>query len=286
MNTGVMTIDDALREATRVLAAAGIEGARAEARLLLAHGLGLPREALLRDSRQPLERHAADRFAALIERRARREPIAYLTGRREFWSLGFEVTPATLIPRPESETLVEAALGRSGPREGALRLLDLGTGTGCLLLALLSELPYATGIGVDTSEAALEVARRNADRLGLAGRAAFKGGSWGAGLDERFDLIVSNPPYIAETEAAILPPDVAFYEPEGALFGGPDGLAAYRALAPDLARLLAPEGVAAIELGAGAAEAVTAIFSAAGLIELERRPDLAGITRCSLWRRR
>lgn len=286
MSTSVLTIEDALRAASRVLADAGIEAARAEARLLLAHALGLPREALLRDSRQALERAAARRFEALIARRARREPIAYLTGTREFWSLVFEVSPATLIPRPESETLIEAALEQIGLRGGAHRVLDLGTGSGCLLLALLSELPGATGVGVDLSEAALGVARRNARRLGLAGRALFHCGSWGAGLDERFDLIVANPPYVAEAEAGSLPLDVAGYEPPGALFGGADGLAAYRALAPDLARLLAPGGLAAVELGAGAADAVAAILSPAGLAELERRHDLAGIIRCSLWRLR
>ncbi|MSO75191.1 MAG: peptide chain release factor N(5)-glutamine methyltransferase [Alphaproteobacteria bacterium] len=281
-----MTIEGLLGGATRVLATAGIEAARAEARLLLAHVLGFPREALLRDSRQPVERASAYRFEALIERRKRREPIAYLTGTREFWSLGFDVTPATLIPRPESETLVEAALERIGPREGAYRVLDLGTGTGCLLLALLSELPGACGVGVDLSKEALDIAQGNARRLDLAARVAFRCGSWGEGLDERFDLIVSNPPYIAESEAPTLPPDVASYEPKGALFGGPDGLSAYRALAPDLARLLTPEGIAVIELGAGAAAAVSAVLAAAGLAEIARRRDLAGIVRCSLWRRR
>ena len=286
MNTGLMTIEAVLGSATRGLAGAGIDGARAEARLLLAHVLDVPREALLRDSRQPVERAMAHRFEALIERRMRREPIAYLTGTREFWSLGFEVTPATLIPRPESETLVEAALARIGPRQGPYRLLDLGTGTGCLLLALLSELPGARGLGVDLSEAALVVARRNASRLGLSDRADFVPGSWGEGLEGRFDLIVSNPPYVAESEASTLPPDVASYEPKGALFGGPDGLSAYRALAPDLVRLLALGGFAVVELGAGAAEAVAAILADAGLVEVERRRDLAGIVRCSLWTHR
>lgn len=286
MSPGVVTIEDMLRPAARALGEAGIEDARAEARLLLAHVLGLPREALLRDSRQAIERGAAQRFEALIARRARREPIAYLTGFREFWSLGFEVAPATLVPRPESETLVEAALDQLRPRDDAYRVLDLGTGTGCLLLALLSELPAATGVGVDLSDQALDIARRNACRLGFADRATFVRGSWGAGLDERFDLIVTNPPYVAEAEAGALPPDVAAYEPAGALFGGPDGLESYRALAPDLARLLAPGGLAVVELGAGAAAAVATILSGVGLAERERRPDLAGIERCGLWNRR
>ncbi len=286
MTVGLLTIESALSAATRVLAAIGIEAARAEARLLLSHVLGLPREALLRDSRQPLERAAARQFDRLIERRAKHEPIAYLTGRREFWSLDFEVTPATLIPRPESETLIEAALARIDSPQVPHRLLDLGTGTGCLLLALLSELPAAHGLGIDASEAALVVARRNAHRLGLDGRADFVHGSWGAGLEGRFDLIVANPPYIAESDAPTLAPDVVSFEPKEALFAGPDGLAAYRTLAPDLARLLAPSGIAVVELGAGAAGAVAAVLAAAGLTEISRCPDLAGIVRCSLWQAR
>ncbi|MSO73531.1 MAG: peptide chain release factor N(5)-glutamine methyltransferase [Alphaproteobacteria bacterium] len=286
MTVGLLTIESALSAATRVLAAIGIEAARAEARLLLSHVLGLPREALLRDSRQPLERAAARQFDRLIERRAKHEPIAYLTGRREFWSLDFEVTPATLIPRPESETLIEAALARIDSRQVPHRLLDLGTGTGCLLLALLSELPAAQGLGVDASEAALVVARRNARRLGLDGRADFVCGSWGAGLEGRFDLIVANPPYIAESDAPTLAPDVVSFEPKEALFAGPDGLAAYRTLAPDLARLLAPGGIAVVELGAGAAGAVAAVLATAGLTEISQYPDLAGIVRCSLWQAR
>lgn len=284
MSANLLTIENALGEGARALSAAGIEAARAEARLLLAHVLGLPREALLRESKNPLERAAASRFERLIARRARREPVAYLTGTREFWSLGFEVTPATLIPRPETETLVEAALAEAKGRDGALRVLDLGTGAGCLLLALLSELPAASGVGVDLSRQALEVAQRNANRLGLAGRARFVRGSWGEGLEGRFDLVVCNPPYVAETDAASLQPDVARYEPALALFGGPDGLAAYRALAPDLARLLAPGGAAILELGAGAADAVARILTAAGLSEAGRRRDLAGIQRCALFR--
>ena len=272
------TVDAALRRGTEALNAARIEDARAEARLLLAHVLGVTRERLLLDRGAPLDDAALGRFDALIARRAAHEPVAYLTGAREFWSLGFEVTRDTLIPRPESETLIEALLDRVTDRTAPLRVLDLGTGSGCLLLALLSELPQASGIGVDLSAGALAVARRNAVRLGLADRASFVQGRWGEALSGRFDLIVVNPPYVAA--GAPLPPDVAAYEPASALFAGPSGLDAYAALAPDLARLLAPEGAAALELGAGQAESVAALLDQAGLEPRDRRRDLAGHERC------
>ena len=275
------TVDAALRRGTEALNAARIEDARAEARLLLAHVLGVTRERLLLDRGAPLDDAALGRFDALIARRAAHEPVAYLTGAREFWSLGFEVTRDTLIPRPESETLIEALLDRVTDRTAPLRVLDLGTGSGCLLLALLSELPQASGIGVDLSAGALAVARRNAVRLGLADRASFVQGRWGEALSGRFDLIVVNPPYVAA--GAPLPPDVAAYEPASALFAGPSGLDAYAALAPDLARLLAPTGVAALELGAGQAESVAALLSRAGLEPRDRRRDLAGHERCMVF---
>ncbi|MGD9538383.1 MAG: peptide chain release factor N(5)-glutamine methyltransferase [Alphaproteobacteria bacterium] len=286
MSVTALTIEDALRDAARRFAAAGIETPRGEARLLLLHVLGCSRETLLSRSDRALEREAARRFEALVARRARREPLAYLTGVREFWSLSFEVSPATLIPRPDSETLIEAVLAALDDRVAPLRLLDFGTGTGCLLLALLSELPRGFGIGVDASEAALAVARRNAARHGLGGRSAFVGGSWGAALEGVFDVIVANPPYVAAGEAGAMQPEVAGFEPPHALFAGRDGLAAYRALAPDLARLLAPGGVAALELGVGQADAVARIMEAAGLTETGRRRDLAGIERCALFGRR
>jgi len=273
-----VTVDAALRRGTEALAAAGIEEARAEARILLAHILGVTREQLLLDRGAPLDDAALPRFEALIARRAAHEPVAYLTGTREFWSLDFEVTRDTLIPRPESETLIEALLERLADRAAPLRVLDLGTGTGCLVLALLSELPNALGVGVDLSEAALAVAGRNARRLGLARRVSFLRTSWGQGLSGRFDLIAVNPPYVAT--GAVVPPDVARYEPASALYAGPSGLDAYAAFASDLARLLAPEGVAALELGAGQADSVAGLLSRTGLVPLERRRDLAGHERC------
>jgi release factor glutamine methyltransferase len=273
-----MTVEAALRWGADALAAAGIEGARAEARLLLAAALGLGSEALLAASDRVPVAAALARFESLIVRRAAREPVAYLTGAREFWSLCFEVTPDTLIPRPESETLIEALLAHAADRTRGYRLLDLGTGSGCLLLALLSELPRAYGVGVDTSASALAVAARNARQLGLDARTGFVRGFWGRALAGRFDLVAVNPPYIAE--GAELPADVARYEPPTALFAGPSGLEAYEALTLDLARLLAPEGVAAVEVGAGTADSVAARLAAAGLKVLECRRDLAGHQRC------
>jgi release factor glutamine methyltransferase len=190
------------------------------------------------------------------------------------------VSPAVLIPRPDSETVVEAALSLIGDRSARLRLLDLGTGSGCLLLALLSELRGATGLGTDASEAALALARANATRLGLAPRAAFGCGHWGQALAGPFDLIVSNPPYVAQADWAALQPEIREFEPRAALLAGLDGLAAYRELAPDLARLLAPDGSACLEIGAGQADAVATILHSCGLRLAGRRRDLAGIERC------
>jgi release factor glutamine methyltransferase len=194
------------------------------------------------------------------------------------------VSPAVLIPRPETETVVEAALAAAGDRGAPLRILDLGTGSGCLLLALLSELPRASGQGVDLSAEALEVARSNAERLGLGERARFEQRSWGAGLEGPFDLIVGNPPYVGEAEIAGLEPEVREFEPRTALVAGPDGLDAYRALIPDGARLLAAGGALALEIGQGQGDAVAALLAEHGLEVVERRPDLAGIPRCLIAR--
>jgi release factor glutamine methyltransferase len=267
------------------LAAAGIEDARGEAWLLVSAATGRSRAELVAGT--PLELSSAEErhLAALAARRLAREPMAYVLGEREFWSLPFHVSPAVLVPRPESETVVEAALAEVADRGGPLRLLDLGTGSGCLLLALLSELPGATGIGVDRSAAALAVARTNALRQGPADRVVFRQGDWGRGLDERFDLIVSNPPYVARADAASLLPEVRAFEPDEALFAGSDGLEAYEALAPDCARLLAKGGVACLEIGQGQGAAVAGILARHGLQRVTSRFDLAGIERCLVFRR-
>jgi len=210
-------------------------------------------------------------FTALLARRLGHEPAAYITGRRAFWTIELEVGPGVLIPRPDSETLIEAAVAHFGG-QGPPRILDLGTGPGSLLLAALDQWSEASGIGVDASEAALAYARRNGNP-----RAGFRHGDWGAGLEERFDLILCNPPYVEA--GAVLPPDVADFEPPAALYAGADGLDAYRALAPQFGPLLAPGGIVCLEIGAGQAEAVSALMAAAGFT-ISSRVDLNGIARC------
>ena len=284
------TVRGALEDAARILGDAGIDGARREAQLLVGHALGIGREVVLGEPGRRLANGERRRLDDLVGRRAGHEPAAYITGLREFWSLPFAVTRDTLIPRPDSETVVEAALaaiaGRTGQtsRAGPLRLLDFGTGTGCLLLALLSELPDATGLGVDIAVRALSVARTNARRLGLAGRASFVAADWGRGIGGAFDLIVANPPYIGDGEAGGLAPEIRDFEPSVALFCGADPLACHRALGPHMARLLGHGGAAVLEIGAGQADDVAAIMADVGLGEAGRWRDLAGIERCIVLR--
>ncbi len=271
--------------ATR-LARAGIVGARHEARLLVIEATGLPPATLVAEPRRPVADAQAGRLAALVARRAAREPLSRVVGWREFWSLRFALTADTLDPRPDSETLVAAALEAAesvGGRDRPLAVLDLGTGSGCLLLALLSELPLATGLGIDISEGALAAAEANARSLGLTNRARFARGDWGRGLAERFDIILCNPPYIPADEIAGLEPEVALFEPRLALAGGPDGLAAYRRLAGELLRLLAEEARAFLEVGDGRADRAQAILAEGGLLPVGRRPDLAGRPRCLIF---
>lgn len=275
------TVDEALAQAVARLGAASIAEPRLDARVLAGAALGLSREALLAHGEAAIAPEAAARLADYVARRAAGEPVARILGRKEFWSLDFEVSADTLIPRPETETLIEAALGTVSDRQAPLRVLDLGSGTGCLLLALLSELPNAQGVGLDISAGAVELAARNAARLGLATRATFLRGDFATEPKVRhFDIILSNPPYIPDGDIAGLAIEVARYEPRRALAGGSDGLAAYRLLAPQLVRLLAPTGRGFLEIGAGQADDVTAIMTAAGLTVAARHSDLAGIVRC------
>jgi release factor glutamine methyltransferase len=266
-----MTLGEVVAEATAAL------GDRREARLVVAAALGLDPSTLLGWPERALDAAGTARARDFVRRRAAGEPLSRLRGTREFWSLAFALSPDTLDPRPESETLVATALAAVADRAAPLRLLDLGTGTGCLLLALLSELPNACGIGVDRAPGAALAARANAAALGLGRRAAFLVGDWGAALAGGFDLVVSNPPYIPSATIATLAPEVR-HDPRRALDGGPDGLDAYRALAPDLARLL--RGTAVLELGAGQARAVAEIMRGQGLDVRGVTPDLAGIERC------
>ena len=277
------TVGALLCEAGATLREAGVEDARAEARRLLGHTLPATPEALLRDRHEPVPPVAEARFRAALARRAAREPLAYITGRAGFWTLDLEVSPATLIPRPDTETLIEAALAARPDRAGVRRILDLGTGTGALLLAALSEYTAAFGIGVDRSAAAAALAARNAAANGLGGRAAFLAGDWAAALSARFDLVLSNPPYIPAAEIPGLMPEVARHEPACALVGGGDGLDAYRAILPALPALLTEGGVAVLEVGIGQADAVESLGLAAGLATVGRRADLAGVGRAVLF---
>jgi release factor glutamine methyltransferase len=267
-----MRVREALAAAARRLAASS-DSPHLDCELLMAHALSVTRQALLLAG---LDDAAPPAFAPLLARREAGEPVAYIVGRRDFWSIELEVGPGVLIPRPDSETLLEAALAHFRGRAPAT-ILDLGTGPGTLLLAALAEWPNARGLGIDASEEALAYARRNADRLGFATRADFGLGDWGQGIDGRFDLILCNPPYVES--AADLPRDVAQWEPAQALFAGEDGLADYRRLAPQIRSLLAPGGIACFEVGAGQADAVAALFEGRGLTAATRA-DLAGHLRC------
>jgi release factor glutamine methyltransferase len=279
------TVACALAEASRALAEAGIDEPRREARLLLSNVLGVDVAAILGRPDRLLRAEERARLAALVARRAAHEPVARLLGRREFWSLDFALSPATLVPRPDSETVVEAVLAHIGGGGAPRRLLDLGTGSGCLLLALLSELPAASGIGVDVAPDAASTARRNAVALGLADRAGFVAGSWAAAIAGRFDVVVVNPPYVPTGAIAALAPEVRRHDPLRALDGGAGGLDCYRALAPEMPRLMREGGLAAFELGAGQAQSVAAIMGSAGLEIVEIRRDLAGTERCLVLRR-
>jgi release factor glutamine methyltransferase len=246
---------------------------RLDAELLLAAVLGEERLRMLAEY-APIAATQRQAFAALLARRQRHEPVAYLLGVREFWSLPIRVTPDVLIPRPDSETLIAAALGYFRDLGRAPdSILDLGTGSGALLLAALSEWPRAQGLGVDIAPAAIAVAQDNALRLGLQARARFRQGDWASGIDTRFDLLLCNPPYIES--GAVLMPDVARFEPVGALFAGADGLDCYRRILPELARLLTVAGAAFLEIGSGQFAAVATMARRLGLQAAGHR-DLAG----------
>ncbi len=275
-----VTIADALADGVTTLKEAGVDSANLDARLLLARVLGVGREYLTIHSDSALSDIEVQAYETMIHRRATREPMAQILGEREFWSLNFRVTQDTLAPRPDSETLIEAVLDYVPRREAKLMIADFGTGTGCLLLSLLSEFPNAHGLGVDVSNAALDVAEKNAQNLGLSDRAHFYNASWGEGVMGRYDVIISNPPYIPEAEIATLAPEVATFEPMTALSGGVDGMDAYRALMPHVKRLLAQNGVAVLEFGKGQHTQVVEIAEASGLRALEFQSDLAGIIRC------
>jgi len=278
-----LTVGSILTDAASRLRDAGVESPRLDARLLLRHAAGLRDEEILAQRDDVLPPRLIRRFDTLVARREAHEPVAYIIGEKEFWSLSFEVSPATLIPRPDSETVVAAALRHVPAPPVGIRILDLGVGSGCLLVSMLHEIATATGLGVDINIDAVVIARRNAARAGVGARAQFIVGDWAQAISGRFDIIVTNPPYVGEDERAAMANDVVAYEPANALFAGAQGDDAYTALAPQLAPRLAPGGLIVAEFGRGQANRVGQIFRAGGLVEMERCTDLAGIERCALY---
>jgi release factor glutamine methyltransferase len=285
---GVRTVADARRALAATFHAGGLDTPDLDARILVGHALGLDHASLAAAAARRLGVDEENAIAALASRRLAGEPVARIVGYKEFWSLPLRVDAATLVPRPETETVVEAALAAidaGGPRLRELRIADLGTGSGALILALLSELPNAFGIGTDASAKALVVARDNAHRLAQI-RARFIACDMAAALRGPFDAIVSNPPYIASGDIAALAPEVRDFDPHLALDGGADGLHFYRAIAAAAPALLTPGGALVVELGIGQAEPVAHIFAAAGLAPSPPRPDLNGTLRALVVRKR
>jgi release factor glutamine methyltransferase len=276
-----MTIAQARAALADRFRTAALDSPELDARLLAGHALGLDHTGLAAESTRRLNGHETQALAALAARRLSREPVARILGVKEFWGLALRLNAATLVPRPETETVVElalAAIDQDGPRSRALRIADLGTGSGALLVALLHELPNASGIGTDVSREALEAARDNAGRLGLASRTEFTVCDFGAALSGPFDLIVSNPPYVVTADIATLAPEVR-HDPRRALDGGADGLDCYRTIAGQAPGLLGPDGHLVVELGAGQEPGVLTLFRMAGLAPSPARVDLSGIPR-------
>ena len=287
---GGLTPDTSRRQAMRLLAEAftraGIDEAAIDARLLLCAAAGFDHSALIRDPDLPIEEEAAELALIMARRRLAREPVSRILGERSFWSFDLLVTPAVLDPRPDTETVVDGALEVLAERQGeALSILDLGTGSGALLCALLDVCAQAQGLGVDISKEACAVARENLSRCDLAPRGQVRQGSWEAGLPGLFDLVVSNPPYIETAALAGLDPEVRLYDPMLALDGGPDGLTAYRDICALLPGLVAPGGFAIFEVGQGQAEAVAALMTRQGFGNVRAKRDLAGVERAVMGQR-
>lgn len=265
-------------EVRKRLEAAGVDSPVVDARLLIEAGAGVDRIEIIADPRRELTEAQVAAVDALTRRREAREPISHILGKKAFWTFEVAVTRDVLTPRPETELLVEAAV-RLLPKDSPARVLDLGVGSGAIILAVLAERPFTTGLGVDVSEAALAVARANAERLGLSDRLELRQGDWTEGLEGQFHLVLSNPPYIPADEIAGLQPEVARHEPRLALDGGADGLAAYRRILSQLDRVLAPGGTFAFEVGRGQAENVRALAEAAGYATDAPLSDIAGVAR-------
>ncbi|HEY7664411.1 MAG TPA: peptide chain release factor N(5)-glutamine methyltransferase [Xanthobacteraceae bacterium] len=280
-----ISLEHARRHLARAFRRCQLDAPELDARILAGQALGLDHAALAAQPERHLTLAEAHALAALATRRLAREPVARILGRKEFWGLSFRLNAETLVPRPETETLVEAALAAAQARgRVSLRIADLGTGCGALLLALLSELPEANGIGTDIAPGALACARANAIALGLGARAAFVACDYGTALKGPADVLVCNPPYVARADIADLQAEVREFDPRRALDGGPDGLAAYRAIAGDACRLLAPNGVLVVEVGWGQDGPVRSIFAAAGLAPVAEQHDLSGVVRAVVMR--
>lgn len=275
------TLAELLVYGRNFLHSAGIEAAALNARVLLQHATGLHHAELVANDDKAAEAAQAARYVESIAARARRVPVAYLVGEKEFWGRSFALNSSVLVPRPETELLIECALAflSSATREGGISILDLGTGSGALLVTLLAECEHAFGIGIDRSRNAIAVARANAERHGVSDRAAFILADWASPLSGAFDVIVANPPYLSEEELARAAPELRA-EPRDALAAGPDGLAAYRAIGPQLPALLKPRGVALLEIGASQGEAVAGLLAGAGFANPIIHRDLAGLDRC------
>lgn len=282
-----VTVTAVRRSLAQLFRDAGLDSPSADARILIGHALDLNHTALAAAGDRPVSPKESDAIYALARRRLTREPVARIVGGKEFWSLPLAISASTLVPRPETETVVDVALAAvdaTGSRQQALRIADLGTGSGAILLALLSELPNAHGVGTDISVGALMTARANAQRLGMTG-AAFVAGNMASPLGAPFDLIVSNPPYIASGDLAVLDPEVYLFDPRSALDGGTDGLDYYRTLGASVPELLTPHGALVVEIGAGQGNAVARLFSEVGLAVAPPHPDLNGVPRVLLARK-
>jgi release factor glutamine methyltransferase len=279
------TIGSTVGDVAAALGAAGFDEPRRRARRLVAAALGLSAAEVFSHLDRMIPAADSERVADFLARMLAHEPLSRIQGVREFWGLEFRLSADTLDPRPETETVIEAVIARFPERRSGYRILDLGTGSGCLLLSLLSEFPAASGVGVDRAPGAAAAARDNAVRLGLAARAHFVVGDWASALAGSFDIVVANPPYIPTGEIATLEPEVREFDPHRALDGGADGLGAYRVIARELPLLLVPDGLFATEIGYGQDAAVTRLIAAHGLMIEEIIPDLAGIPRCVVARR-
>jgi release factor glutamine methyltransferase len=276
------TLGSVYRYLIRELSLSKIENPQLEARILLAFASGVKQTRIIGYPEDKLDNSIISNLEKIMARRKTGEPIAYITGVKEFWSLNFNVTKETLIPRPDSETIVQSVLDTITNHMDRISILDLGTGSGCLLLALLSELPKAIGVGIDISSRSCKIAKKNAKELGLNNRAKFYQGNWMEDIHDQFDIIVTNPPYVAEPDMEFLDREIRLFEPHLALSGGPDGVAAYRLIAKESITRLKTAGILVVEIGINQAQSIRDIFVQNGLKIIKTQRDFSNIDRCIL----